>query len=39
LDYTHINTVLDYLTIDILTMYENNTKLHYVEFLGRYANL
>ena len=31
LDYTHINTVLDYLTIDILTMYENNIKLHYVE--------
>lgn len=29
LDYTHMNTILDYLTIDILTMYENNIKLHY----------
>ena len=24
LDYTHLNTVLDYLTIGIITMYENN---------------
>ena len=26
LDYTYMNTILDYLTIDILTMYENNIK-------------
>ena len=39
LDYTHTNTVLDYLTIDILTMYENNIKLHYVEYVERYVNV
>ena len=39
LDYTHINTVLDYLTEDILTMYENNIELHYVEYVERYVNV
>ena len=39
LDYTHMNTSLDYLTIDILTMYENNIKLHYVEYVERYVNV
>ena len=39
LDYQHLNTVLDYLTIDIITMYENNIKLHYVEYLERYVNV
>lgn len=29
LHYTHMNTVLDYLAIDIITMYENNIKLHF----------
>ena len=39
LDYTHLNTVLDYLTISIITMYENNIKLHYVEYVERYVNI
>jgi len=39
LDYTHLNTVLDYLTISIITMYENNIKLHYVEYIERYVNI
>jgi hypothetical protein len=39
LDYTHMNTILDYLTIDILTMYENNIKLHYVEYVERFVNV
>lgn len=39
LDYQHLNTVLDYLIIDIITMYENNIKLHYVEYLERYVNV
>jgi hypothetical protein len=39
LDYTHLNTVLDYLTIDILTMYENNIKLHYIEYVERFVNV
>jgi len=39
LDYTHLNTVLDYITIGIITMYENNIKLHYVEYIERYVNI
>jgi transposase len=39
LDYMHLNTVLDYLTIGIITMYENNIKLHYVEYIERYVNI
>ena len=39
LDYTHLNTVLDYLTIGIITMYENNIRLHYVEYIERYVNI
>jgi len=39
LDYTHLNTVLDYLSIDILTMYENNIKLHFVEYIERFVNV
>ena len=39
LDYTHLNTVLDYLTISIITMYENNIKQHYVEYVERYVNI
>ena len=39
LSYTHLNTVLDYLSVDILTMYENNIKQHYVEYIERYVNV
>ncbi len=39
LDYTYMNTILDYLTIDIVTMYENNIKLHYIEYVERYVNV
>ena len=28
-----MNTILDYLTIDALTMYENNVKSHFVEYV------
>ena len=34
-----MNTILDYLTIDILTMYENNIKQHYIEYVERYVNV
>jgi hypothetical protein len=34
-----MNTILDYLTIDIFTMYENNIKFHYVEYVERYVNV
>jgi len=39
LDYAHLNTVLDYLTIGIIAMYENNIKLHYVEYVERFVNV
>ena len=39
LDYTYMNTILDYLTIDILTMYENNIKLHFVDYVERFVNV
>jgi len=39
LEYTHLNIVLDYLSIDILTMYENNIKQHFIEYIERYVNV
>jgi len=39
LEYTHMNTILDYLTTDIITMYENNIKNHFVEYVERYVNV
>ncbi len=39
LEYTHMNTILDYLSISIITDYENNIKCHYVEYVERYVNV
>ena len=39
LHYTQMNTVLDYLAIDVITMYENNIKLHFFEYVERYVNV
>lgn len=39
LNYTNLNTVLDYLKITILTVYENNIKSHFVEYVERYVNV
>ena len=39
LDYTNLNTVLDYLKVTILTVYENNIKAHFVEYVERYVNV
>ena len=39
IDYTYLNTALDYLTEDIQTMYENNIQNHYVEYIERYVNV
>ena len=39
IDYTYLNTTLDYLTEDIETMYENNIQNHYVEYVERYVNV
>jgi hypothetical protein len=38
-DYLHMNTILDYLATDTLTMYENNIKQHFVEYIERYVNV
>lgn len=37
--YKNMNTILDYLTIDLLTMYETNIKQHYVEYVERFLNV
>ena len=34
-----MNTIIDYLTIYIFTMYENNIKQHYIEYIERYVNV
>jgi hypothetical protein len=39
MDYAGLNTVLDYLKEDVMTMYENNIQLHYVEYVERYVNV
>jgi hypothetical protein len=39
LNYTYLNNVLEYLTQDIETMYENNIQLHYVDYVERYVNV
>ena len=39
LEYRYMNTILDYLTISILTMYENNIKMNFVEYIERYINV
>lgn len=37
--YTGLNTVMDYLKEDIMTMYENNVQIHYVDYVERYVNV
>ena len=39
IDYAGLNTVLDYLKEDVITMYENNIQLHYVEYVERFVNV
>ena len=39
LDYLHMNTILEYITVDIKTMFENNIKQHYVDFVERFVNV
>ena len=39
LDYEYMSNVLSYLCEDIMTMYENNIQLHYVEYVERYVNV
>jgi hypothetical protein len=39
LDYKHMSNVLSYLCEDIITMYENNIQLHYVDYVERFVNV
>jgi hypothetical protein len=39
IDYAGLNTVLDYLKEDVITMYENNIQLHYVDYVERFVNV
>ena len=39
LDYEYMSNVLSYLCEDIMTMYENNIQLHYVDYVERFANV
>ncbi|NBX51676.1 hypothetical protein EBT25_17515, partial [bacterium] len=39
LSYKNMNTVLAYLTTDLLTVYETNIKQHYVEYVERFINV
>jgi len=39
INYTGLNTVMDYLKEDIITMYENNIQLHYVDYVERFVNV
>ena len=39
MDYTYMSNVLAYLTEDIITMYENNIQIHYVDYVERFVNV
>ena len=39
LDYKRMNTILDYLKVELLTAYENNIKQHYIEYVERFVNV
>ena len=39
LDYTYMSNLLAYLSEDIITMYENNIQLHYVDYVERFVNV
>jgi hypothetical protein len=37
--YTHLNTAIDYMAEKIITMYENNIKQHFIEYVERFVNV
>lgn len=39
LNYEHLNTVLDYMSTEIITMYENNIKQRYCSYVERFVNV
>lgn len=38
LNYRHMNTVINYLSTDVITMYENNIKQNCVKYVEWYVN-
>ena len=38
LAYTHLNTVLDYSSVELTTAFQNNIKMHYVEYVEAYVD-
>lgn len=38
LEYRNLNTVLDYASVQLMTVFETNIKLHYVEYVEAYVN-
>lgn len=39
LKYTHLTTVFDYISVDIVTLYENNIKQRFIEYIGRLVDV
>eukprot|EP00835_Amoeboradix_gromovi_P005664 NODE_556_length_6708_cov_0.674837.p5 type:complete len:112 gc:universal NODE_556_length_6708_cov_0.674837:6276-5941(-) len=39
MNYRNLNTALDYMAIDVITMYENNIKQHFCEYVERFVNV
>ncbi len=39
LNYRHLNTVLDYMSIEIQTMYKNNSKQRFCSYVERFVNV
>jgi hypothetical protein len=39
LDYEYMSNVLSYLCEDIMTIYENNIQMHYVDYVERFVNV
>lgn len=38
LSYTYLNTVLDYAAVQVVTVFETNVKMHFVEYVEAYVN-
>jgi hypothetical protein len=37
--YTHLNTAIDYMAVEVVTMYENNIKARFVSYVERFVNV
>lgn len=39
LDYVNMSAILNYLTIDVKTMFDNNVKMRYIDYVERFVNV